>query len=282
MSPRRLVARLVHLRRDVTRWIRARVFALARIQRRYVHVRVGGAVYVLSTRDRGVSAKVYATRRRPEFGVLERALRMVGPVPPGAIFVDVGANIGTTTIPALLDHGFASAVACEPGEVAADLLRRTVAANGLDRRVTIVGAAVSDTEGTIHLRMPNPDSGTLEAGAPVGELLEVATVTLDGLAERGVYEPGSVGLVWVDAQGHEGHILSGAGRLLARSVPLVVALRPKKLRRGLGLDRYLELLQRHYARVADLRDPGAGLEPVQAIRRFAEENRKTDLLLIGR
>jgi len=257
--------------------MRAAVFAASRGRRTYLKARVGTAVYLVSPEDRGPSAKVYLNRKRPEFVVLARAVQLV--VSRGT-FVDVGANIGTTTIPALLDHGFARAVACEPGALAAESLRRSLAANGLAGRATVVEAAVTDAEGTLRLRMPTADSGILEVGAPDGEEIEVVAVTLDGLAARGVYDSADVGMVWVDAQGHEGHVLAGATRLLERGVPLVVALRPKKLRRGGGLERYVELLEGRYERVVDLR-AAEPVEEIGALRRFIDENRKTDLLLLA-
>lgn len=271
---------VARLRRDAGRRVRARLFALARGRRDYLTARVGSAVYLVSPLDPGVSAAVYVNRRRPEFAVLRRAVRIIAPLRAEATFVDVGANIGTTTIPALLEHGFARAVACEPGPLAASSLRRSLDANGLTGHATVVEAAVSDEEGVIRLRMPTGDTGTLEVGGVAGGEIEVESVTLDGLAERGVYDPAQVGLLWIDAQGHEAHVLAGAGRLLDAGVPLVVALRPKKLRRGGGLERYVELLQDRYRRVADLRGAEPLIEPVGAVQRYVAENRKTDLLFL--
>ena len=67
----------------------------------------------------------------------------------GRSFVDVGANIGTTTIPALLSHGFETAVAIEPEPENVRVLRMNVLLNDLEDRVD--GAA----------------RGRLERGRPV-------------------------------------------------------------------------------------------------------------------
>src|SRR3712207_8527825 len=42
--------------------------------------------------------------------------------------------------------------------------------------------------------------------------IDVETVTLDGLVERGAIDAARTALVWVDVQGHEGRVLAGARR----------------------------------------------------------------------
>jgi hypothetical protein len=55
----------------------------------------------------------------------------------------------------------------------------------------------------------------------------VPAVTLDGLVERGVIDLDRVGLVWVDAQRHEGQVLAGASTFRAAGIPTMVAVRPE-------------------------------------------------------
>jgi methyltransferase FkbM-like protein len=106
------------------------------------------------------------------------------------------------------------------------------------------------------------------------ETVAVAGVTLDGLAARGVYDSGSVGLLWVDTQGGEGRVLAGASTLLQSGVPVVVAVRRRR-------ENYAPLRQAlaEYAEFVDLRtgrrdtDLGSLLDSVA---------RSTDILALPR
>jgi FkbM family methyltransferase len=186
----------------------------------------------VSATDASIGRSLYAKRDRPEFRVLRRAVarieRELGPEALGGAIVDVGANIGTTTIPALRTHGFASAVACEPLEGNYALLRENIARNGLDDRVTTVPNAVSDRSGTAQLTQnPGFDGhGWIAPPAPDAPAVEVELVTIDGLVDRGIIDPERTALLWIDTEGHEGHVLRGASRLTERGVPVVLELHP--------------------------------------------------------
>ena len=47
---------------------------------------------------------------------------------------------------------------------------------------------------------------------------------MDELAADGVFDPASVGMLWLDVEGHEVHVLAGASTVLAHSPPLVMEL----------------------------------------------------------
>jgi FkbM family methyltransferase len=267
-------------RRRATNDERSAAFAAASKLSGHVSVEVDGALYLVSTADTGVGEDVYVARRRPEFIVLARAMETIGAPRADATFVDVGANIGTTTIPALLRFGFRDAVAIEPGEGSVRLLQAACALNGLASRVRVLQAAASDPDGSVRLNTGTSSAGTFEVGDVPGAV-EVQSVTVDS-----VVEPERVGLLWVDAQGHEGQVLAGAARVLAERPPAVLALRPGKLERAGGLEQYVATLTETYAQVADLREPGLRkewrpqLEPTAALQRYVDEGRKTDLLFL--
>ena len=150
--------------------------------------------------------------------------------PSGTSFVDVGANIGTTTVSALCRHGFASAVALEPVASNVALLRLNALANGVEADVRALEIAVASHEETRTLslskgsgghRLVSPNRNTTR------EKVEVATTTLDVLVEGGVIDPSAVGLLWIDTPGAETEVLTGASTLLGAGVPVVVVARGK-------------------------------------------------------
>jgi FkbM family methyltransferase len=256
----------------------------------YVAAKLDDAVVFVKTADDGVSRTVFLRGSRGDTKVLarvmtwldERGIRM----PPEPVFVDVGANIGTTTVSALRRFDFASGVAIEPEPENFRLLRANLVMNDLDERVRALPVAASGAEGEVLLEVARRKSGihhVVDAADPERRTLGVEAVTLDGLVERGVIEPARVGLLWVDVVGHEEAVLAGATALLTQGIPLVTAYRP-----GLGIDRswpaqpVLELLTSHYTEVAELRRLRSGQPTAQLATLVAALRSPTDLLFVNR
>jgi FkbM family methyltransferase len=212
---------------------RKRFFHDARPLTPYVSVEVKELMFFVSTND-SLGRGLFARRWRQDLGHLERAVRLLKEhslYRPGSTFVDVGANIGTTTVGAMRWHGFARAVALEPEPHNFLTLRLNLVANDIESSVTAFQVAVSDREGEVELALSARSSGahTLVQFGPDSRsdvTLTVPAVTLDSLVREGVIEPETVGLVWVDAAGAEGLVFRGASALLKRAVPIVMAVRP--------------------------------------------------------
>jgi FkbM family methyltransferase len=168
-------------------------------------------------------------------------------IDPGGVFVDVGANVGTTTLAALGRFDHAIAIEAEPRNAA--LLRANAALNGLEDRVAVVEAACSSTAGEVELRLSHEHHGGHAVGRPkAGEQsLHVPAITLDALIGTAGVVPADVGLVWMDVGGHEEEVLRGGASLLEARVPIVAEVRPKT---APGIE---QLLTGRYARVVDLR-----------------------------
>ena len=79
-------------------------------------------------------------------------------------FLDVGANIGTTTVSALLHGPFASAICFEPERQNLVDLRLNLLLNGLEDRATAIGVALSDQSGRPS-SSPIPGAAA-QAGSP--------------------------------------------------------------------------------------------------------------------
>lgn len=180
--------------------------------------------------------------------MLRRAVELLE---PRGVFVDVGANIGTATIPALRFFARAIAIEAEAGNAA--LLRANAALNGLHDRVVVCELACSSEAGTAALHVAAGKHGShalrpAKAGDASGS---VVTARLDDLLAREGVAPADVGLVWIDVEGHEDHVLAGAAALLAARVPLVVEVHVRTA------DDVVALLA-GYERWLDLRDEARG------------------------
>jgi FkbM family methyltransferase len=203
-----------------------------------------------------------------EIEILADALAMLtkhcGRSIEGTTFVDIGANIGTTVIPAIKTFGAGSAFAFEPETTNLKLLRQNVIENGLDERITVVPIALSDVnkDGTLEIASTNWGDHRVRLGGPKGvakldeDARPTRTIVLrrfDDVAEELNLDMADVGLVWMDVQGHEGHVLSGAHLLLQSDVPVVTEYWPYGLRRAHGIDMLHNLISAHYGEVIDLR-----------------------------
>jgi FkbM family methyltransferase len=236
---------------------RKRFFEHARPLTRYVSVDVKGLTFLVTTDDR-LGRGLFVRRWRQDFRHLDRAVRLLREhalLRSESTFVDVGANIGTTTSRAIRRYGFARGVALEPAPSNFQTLRLNLVANEIDSRVTALQAAVSDREGPVQLTIAPRTSGghtIVQVQGGDAETITVQAVTLDGLAERGVIDPDAVGLLWIDAQGAEGMVLAGGSALLTRGVPIALAIRPELTNWGETRAALIRLLAA-YTLFADLR-----------------------------
>jgi FkbM family methyltransferase len=232
---------------------------------RYLEVETRDGRYLVTTRSQKLGRHLFTKQGRPEFGVLRRAVSAIEILIQegslvGRLFVDVGANIGTSTISALLSHGFGSAVCIEPEEENFRLLRANLVLNDLDD-VQAVRVAASDRVGNAYLLVfggpPGKtqvafdlqhvedvqawraqraaESGRATTELPKMNVTDLELVTLDHLVASGVIDADRVGMLWIDVEGHEGHVLGGAGALTERGTPIVFEFDPTALEyRALG------------------------------------------------
>ncbi len=247
-----------------------------------------GETFFVSTSDLGIGKRVFVYGRRKDMDVLACAMRLaaeLGAEPPAEpVLLEIGANIGTTTVTALRSHGFASAVALEPSPGNFRLLRLNLVANGLDDRVRAIRVAASDRKRELVFDVSHHNSGTHRVPPPdVGPLgdavLAVEAVTVDSLVEEGIVDPGRLGLVWIDAAGHESKVLAGARALLERGIPVVTAIKhgwPQTVAE------VLDLLKAHYTDVAELRYLRTSCPVGEVDALLAPLGRSTDLLAIRR
>jgi FkbM family methyltransferase len=263
----------------------------------YLAVEADEMTFLVATWDQ-LGRGLFTERRRAEMETLANALSLIERLGPAGMrcdqtFIDVGANIGTTTVTALRRHGFGSGLAIEPEPRNLLVLRLNVVVNDLSERVRTVGCAIADSDGEAPLVVYGGSSGKHRVGsARAGQAtVLVAQRTLDGVIAAEGLDPASVGLVWIDTQGHEGHVLAGARELLLRGAPLVAEVAPKNLRMSGGLPRMAAALCEHYTHFIDLRTPltRAGdpeLMPAGDLERIVEDyetrptGRFTDILAV--
>jgi len=142
--------------------------------------------------------------------------------------LDVGANVGEWTQALLAEaerQGVTNVavIGFEPVPDTADLLRRRIAGMANGSRCEVVQAALSDANGTAVIHAVAGGGGTSSlhpaSGVTGGEHLTIRTITADAFArERGL---DAVHLMKIDAEGHDIHVLKGAGQMLEKGMVAV-------------------------------------------------------------
>jgi FkbM family methyltransferase len=270
--------------------VRKAFFRESRTFTPYVAAELDGGIVFVKTRDNGVSRTVFLRGSRVDTKVLGRVIDRLRELdlrmPPDPVFVDLGANIGTTTVLALRRFGFATAVAVEPEPENFRLLRANLVMNDLDERVCALPFAAGATEGELLLWVARRKSGInrVVAEAETGRrTITAEAVSVDGLVARGVIDPARVGLFWVDVVGHEQEVLRGATTLFAEAVPIVTAYRPDPEPGGpWPAPDVLEALASSYSEVMELRKLRAAFPIEQLGELVGSLRHPTDLLFLRR
>jgi FkbM family methyltransferase len=144
---------------------------------------------------------------------------------PGAVFFDIGSNVGFFALLAARQVGPSGHVyAFEPVPANAAAIEANVRSNHLTN-VTVRVEAVSRRTGTARLWLDDhPGGATLsevDAGASASGSTEVRTVALDDLVARAVIRAPDV--VKIDVEGAEAAVLEGMSDLLRERRPTVIA-----------------------------------------------------------
>lgn len=158
-------------------------------------------------------------------------------VPERGFFLDVGANVGTVSIPLALSRPDLHVHALEPASDTFERLQRNIALNQLEDRFTShqVGAGSSNRIVTLKSSKKYGEAGrsarSLHGDGSAVEAVKI--VTLDDLLIQLGWPP-IVGMK-IDVEGHELEALNGATALLSSSeAPAVIILEivPELLKRA--------------------------------------------------
>jgi len=163
--------------------------------------------------------------------------------------VDVGANVGMSTIP-LARAMQRGVVAIEPQPAVFEVLTRNVSRNGLADQVICVQAAIG-TAGSRAMMVGHPRCSVSEVKAPGARQgfgapgpdnteTEVPMYGLETVLERHALAPHEIVLVWSDTQGYETEVIRSGRALWSSGVPLFVEVWPVGLEAHGGADRFAE------------------------------------------
>lgn len=143
-----------------------------------------------------------------EFSAIKAMIR------PGSVIFDIGANIGYTARLFAQTRG-STLIAVEPDEDNLACLRATI---GTLRNVSIVACGAGAADGRASFSVPVAMGVKQHAlGKVTGAGGEIVVRSVDSLRR----ECGAVGLLKIDVEGFEGHVLDGMMETIAADRPLV-------------------------------------------------------------
>jgi FkbM family methyltransferase len=217
-------------------------------------VRVAGLVWCVPADDRkpGSLSDRLLHRELPLAEILRTR-----PFARGGVMIDIGANIGTTSIPRLLLGDVERVYGVEPDPANYACLQRTIADNGLTAHMLIDRVALGSIDGEADLLVASRMGRhrLLAAGIKKSSTIRVPTMRLDAWAQRLGADLDRVRYVKCDTQGWEAHVLAGGPQLLARrEIIWEMEICPPLLdAAGSSLDDLCATLETHFDWFVDLR-----------------------------
>jgi FkbM family methyltransferase len=227
-------------------------------------------------------------------GEIEAVLQWLAGRGDRTTIVEVGANIGTTTLP-LMRAGW-RVLAIEPVPTTVEVLRLNIERNGFEPMVDVVPVGVSRAAGTVTMAL-NGDFGQSEIVEPgttpgfgvdaIVDTVEVTCLPLEQIVIDAGLAPERVALVWSDTQGHETTIIETGRSLWTAGAALYVEVWPRGLRAHGGTEAFLAGAEASFATFLTREDllatgPSAPRRPIAELTDVVAslpKNKYTDALL---
>ena len=252
-----------------------------------------------SPKDQGVGRKLWLFR---QFGHEEvaRTVIIMKSLPsasdPSRVLLNVGAHIGAAALPLIQGLGISRSILVEPDVQNVGFLKRNLARVLSSDQYVVHGVAISNRRETGQLFLSSQNHGDHRfRSSDAGDVLQdrvgvrVEARTLDELLRESGVVGSSVGLLWMDVQGHEGKVFEGAPEFFSSPPPTVIEFWPAGLREaGSDPDHFLDFLTKTFGGFCLIRESTEILEiqllkgALKGILQSSDPHADTDLLLIPR
>ena len=174
-------------------------------------------------------------------------------------FLDIGANIGSTSIYALKTKYFAQAICLEPSQLNYQFLLWNSQLNGLQDKIQCFKYGVANIIGEQELICSPTNCGDfrLNIGAndtTNNDLFAETTftsekanfTTLDDLLANNIFNLDNIALIWISCRGSEGLVFAGGNKFFQDiSVPIYTEFWPYGLKRLNCQEQYFDFLNKY-------------------------------------
>lgn len=212
-----------------------------------------------------------------------------GTAPREGLFLDIGGNIGTTSIycKLKLKPSFRF-IAFEPVSETAKLLSANIAVNGAYPDIIVERVALSNQkqeQAGMRINHENWGNCSLTADGSSGEE-QVIVTTLDSYLEEHQIGYSEIKYIWIDVEGHEPEVLEGAASLYRKSkIPTCLEFNQRVYMERQKYEKMLVLLERYFDSFMvceQITGENDRLRPISELRMLWEEceHRSCDLILM--
>lgn len=210
-------------------------------------------------------------------------------VPQEGLFLDIGGNIGTTSIycKLKLKPSFRF-IAFEPVSETAKLLSANIAVNGAYPDIIVERVALSNQKqerAGMQINHENWGNCSLTTDGSSGEE-QVIVTTLDSYLEEHQIGYSEIKYIWIDVEGHEPEVLEGAASLYRKSkIPTCLEFNQRVYMERQKYEKMLVLLERYFDSFMvceQITGENDRLRPISELRMLWEEceHRSCDLILM--
>ncbi len=204
------------------------------------------------------------------------------------IFLDIGGNIGTTSIYVKKRmNSKLKVIAFEPVDNNYKMFKANMFLNDLDESDIIVeniGLSNEITNKKVVLNEKNPGASNLvDEVESSEEWEEVVCTTLDIYIEEHNICPEEIKYIWMDVEGYEGFVFDGADKTLGQNtIPMFMEYVPEYLERASCKELLHEKLEMMYSKYICIEDYKKGIREPKSIKELALGTgyRQCDLFLI--
>jgi len=276
---------------------------------------VEGSIFAVSTKDSIIGRGTFGEQISWDFDLLVKALALLPIERKPSTLIDVGANVGSIGISAAKLRLFTKVLLIEPDPLNFMLLRANTILSQVETQVEPINVALGDgSSESLDFELSGSNFGDhrVRARGQMGylnidsegiedlterfdeskrEVISVPSLTLDSLladlSRRDSWNENSGTLLFMDTQGYEGHIMTGATKFLARSRGAIVTeFWPYGLERaGNGFKLFEKaILDSGFSKFIDLNSSNditsLNTESLDALRlQYSQDGRHTDLLI---
>lgn len=270
--------------------------AIAKVSKdRLLYTETENELWLADAHDTQIGLNLFVSKRAFDFEKLSLAKEVVSAngLPAPDTIIDIGAHIGTISIPAIKRHYFKYGIAFEPDPRNFQLLELNIVLNELENQfethnialtnygVESVEFEISDSRQGDHRVHTTNEAGNYDEKSR--KVIKVPAKPLDDFSSnlRGIP------LLWMDTQGYEAVILEGASRILESTPVLVIEFWPYAMKRMETFPRLIKVLSNSkYSHFVDLggKYPDLVELSVRELEKkyieVSEDGRYTDLLIL--
>ena len=193
-----------------------------------ISVETDGLTFLFNGKDNSMSKSMFLSgetypKSQMDFCLMMLKKRGVFDLQKKRIFLEIGANVGTTTLymKKKLGNNW-DALAFEPMTENYRLLQAAIALNGM-RGITCENLGISDKPENLDFGyvVDNPGGSGADQLNGLINFRSVSCTTIDDYVQKNALHPADIGFIWMDTEAHEAYAVDGGMKVLKDSPALM-------------------------------------------------------------